>query len=188
IHSARVVVLKTRTSSGDIMPPEGDALVTNQPQTLIVVRTADCVPVLLYEKATGVVGAVHAGWRGAVAGIVTETIRTCVEHFTSKVEQMHVAIRPSIGPCCYEVDEPVIQPLQDRYPGWPDVLRLTSKGKGILDLKQLIHCQVRASGIPENHIGRVDHCTHCREDLFYSYRREGGVMGTMCSGIMLPAA
>ena len=187
IHSTRVVVLKTRMGSGELKQTEGDALVTNQPQTLLVVGTADCVPVLLVEKATGVVGAIHAGWRGAVAGIVSETIRACVEEFGAKPEQMHMAIGPSIGPCCYEVDEPVIEPLRTRYPGWPEVLRHTTEGKGVLDLKQLIHHQIRASGIPEDQIGRLDHCTHCRADLFYSYRREGKVIGTMFSGIMLPA-
>lgn len=188
IHSTRVVVLKNSMSSGELTETEGDALVTNQPQTLIVVRTADCVPVLLVEKATGVVGAIHAGWRGAVAGIVSETIRACVEAFGAKPEQMHMAIGPSIGPCCFEVDEPVIDPLRTRYPAWPDVLRHTSEGKGVLDLKQLIYHQIRDSGIPEGRIGRLDHCTHCRADLFYSYRREGKVLGTMFSGIMLPAS
>ena len=84
IHGTRVVVLKSHMVPGTLEQTEGDALVTNQPQTLIVVRTADCVPVLLVEKARGVVGAIHAGWRGAVAGIVTETIQACVEEFGAK--------------------------------------------------------------------------------------------------------
>jgi polyphenol oxidase len=153
-----------------------------------VVRTADCVPVLFIEKAVGVIGAIHAGWRGAVAGIVFETIRACVEEFGAKAERMHVAIGPSIGPCCYEVDKPVIEPLRTRYPEWPEVLRETTEGKGVLDLKQLIYHQICAHGISEHQIGRLDQCTQCRADLFYSYRREGQVNGTMFSGIMLPAA
>ena len=81
----------------------------------------------------------------------------------------------------------MIEPLRTRYPAWPGVLRETNEGKGVLDLKQLIYHQIRASGIPESQIGRLDHCTHCRADLFFSYRREGQVIGTMFSGIMLPA-
>lgn len=188
IHSTRVVVIHTERGLGALEQTEGDALVTNQPETLVVVRTADCVPVLLVEKTRGVVGAIHAGWRGAVAGIVAETIRACVDEFGAKPEHMHVAIGPSIGPCCYEVDEQVMNPLRSRYPAWPGVLQETTEGKGVLDLKLLIHHQIRASGVPDSQIGRVDHCTHCRSDLFYSYRREGQVIGTMCSGIMLPAA
>lgn len=188
IHSTRVVVLREPVSLGELAQTEGDALITNQPQTLIVVQTADCVPVLLVEKDTGVVGAIHAGWRGAVAGIVTETIATCMEQFGAKAGQMHLAIGPSIGPCCYEVDEPVIEPLRSLYAAWPEVLRETTKGKGVLDLKQLIYRQIRASDIPESQIGRVDYCTYCRADLFHSYRREGRVIGTMLSGIIFSAA
>lgn len=188
IHSTRVVVIHTDRGLGPLEQTEGDALVTDQPETLVVVRTADCVPVLLVDKTRGVVGAIHAGWRGAVAGIVAETIRACVEEFGAKPEQMQMAIGPSIGPCCYEVDEQVMNPLRSRYPAWPGVLRETTEGKGVLDLKQLIHHQIRASGVPDSQIGRVDHCTHCRSDLFYSYRREGQVNGTMCSGIILPGA
>jgi YfiH family protein len=185
IHSTQVVVLRDAMNLGELDQTKGDALVTNHPQILIVVRTADCVPVLLIEEHTGVVGAIHAGWRGAVAGIVTKTIRTCMEEFGAKAGQMQIAIGPSIGPCCYEVDEPVIIPLRNRYSNWPEVLRETTTGKGKLDLKQLIYRQIQASGIPENQIGTVEYCTHCRADLFYSYRREGQVSGTMLSGIML---
>ena len=188
IHSTRVVVIHTHRGLGTLEQTEGDALVTNQPETLVVVRTADCVPVLLVEKARGVVGAIHAGWRGAVGGIVAETIRSCVTEFGAKPEHMHLAIGPSIGPCCYEVDEQVINPLRSRYPAWPGVLQETNQGKGVLDLKQLIYYQIRAGGVPDSQIGRVDHCTRCRDDLFYSYRREGQVNGTMYSGIILPAA
>ncbi|HBP87239.1 MAG TPA: peptidoglycan editing factor PgeF, partial [Nitrospiraceae bacterium] len=185
IHSTRVVVIRGDKGLGTLEQTEGDALITNQPETLVVVRTADCVPVLLVEKTKGVVGAIHAGWRGAVGGIVAETIRACADEFGAKPEHMHLAIGPSIGPCCYEVDDQVINPLRSRYPGWPGVLQETREGKGVLDLKQLIHHQIRASGVPDSQIGRVDHCTHCRSDLFYSYRREGRVNGTMCSGIIL---
>lgn len=188
IHSTTVVVLHDGMKAGALEQTEGDALVTNQPQTLIVVRTADCVPVLLVEHTAGVVAAIHAGWRGALAGIVSDTIRVCMEEFGAKAGRMHLAIGPSIGPCCYEVDEPVIEPLRTRYPGWPAVLRETTKGKGAFDLKQLIYHQICASGIPPHQIGRLDHCTHCRADLFYSYRREGQVRETMFSGIMLPVA
>jgi hypothetical protein len=170
------------------MMPEGeaDALVTNQRNLLLVVRTADCVPVLLVDHKTGVIGAAHAGWRGAIGGIVPRTIQTCVEKFGSEIGNLHVAIGPSIGPCCYEVDSPVIAPLHADYPAWQGVLQKTSDGKGMLDLKQFLWHQVLSSGIPERQVERMEYCTRCREDLFFSYRREGKVIGTMMSGIMLP--
>ena len=186
IHSTRVVVFDGLVKAEVLSQGEGDAMVTNQPQFLLVVRTADCVPVLLVNQKAGIIGAIHAGWRGAVGGIVSKTIQTCVEQFGSDVADMHLAIGPSIGPCCYEVDAQVIDPLQTGYPDWQGVLQETTEGKGMLDLKKLIWHQVLASGIPEHQVERIEECTHCRDDLFYSYRREGRVNGTMMSGIMLP--
>ena len=186
IHSTQVRVIDNPANVGAMSQGEGDALVTNQPQLLLVVRTADCVPVLLIDNELGVIGAIHAGWRGAVDGIVSKTIQTCVEHFGSHVSHLHVAIGPSIGPCCYEVDAQVIEPLKTHYPDWLGVLQKTTNGKGMLDLRRLIWHQVLASGISEQHVEKVEHCTHCRGDLFFSYRREGKVNGTMLNGIMLP--
>ena len=186
IHSTRVVVFDGPVKAEVISQGEGDALVTNQTQFLLVVRTADCVPILLVDHKTGVIGAIHAGWRGAVGGIVAKTIETCVEQFGSNVAHMHMAIGPSIGPCCYEIDAQVIEPLQTCYPDWLGVLQETKEGKGMLDLKKLIWHQILASGIPEQQVERIEECTRCRDDLFFSYRREGKVNGTMMSGIMLP--
>jgi len=185
IHSTRVVVFDSPARPQVMSEGEGDALVTNQPEFLLVVRTADCVPVLLVDSKVGVIGAIHAGWRGAVGGIVPKTIQTCVEQFGAEVADMYVAIGPSIGPCCYEVDAQVIRPLQAGYPDWLGVLQETESVRGMLDLKKLIWHQTLASGIPEHQVERMEYCTHCREDLFFSYRREGKVNGTMLSGIML---
>ncbi len=186
IHSTRVVVFDGPVKIGVMTEGEADALVTNQPNFLLVVRTADCVPVLLVDHKTGVIGAIHAGWRGAVGGIVPTTIQACVEQCGADVAQMHVAIGPSIGPCCYEVDAPVLELLRKGYPDWLGVLQETTADKARLDLKKLIWHQILASGIPEHQVERMEHCTSCREDLFFSYRREGKVNGTMLSGIMLP--
>ena len=186
IHSTWITVFDRPVIAGVMPQGEGDALVTNQPQCLLVVRTADCVPVLLVNRKTGIIGAIHVGWRGAVGGIAPKTIQTCVEQFGANVAHMHVAIGPSIGSCCYEVDAQVIEPLQSGYPDWPGVLQETTAGKGMLDLKMLIWHQILASGVPEHQVERMEHCTCCRGDLFFSYRREGKVHGTMMSGIMLP--
>jgi len=188
IHSTQVTVLDRPLTPGVLTPGEGDALVTNQPHAFLVVRTADCVPVLLVDHEAGVIGAIHAGWRGAVGGIVPKTIQTCVEQLGAEVARMHVAIGPSIGFCCYEVDGPVIEPLHTHYPDWVGVFQETTAGKGMLDLKKLIWHQILASGVPEHQVERLEHCTRCREDLFFSYRREGKVNGTMMSGIMLPGS
>ena len=186
IHSTRVVVFDSPVKLGMLSEGEGDALVTNQPGFLLVVRTADCVPVLFVDHTARVIGAIHAGWRGTVDGIVSKTIQVSVERFGTDMAHIHMVIGPSIGPCCYEVDSPVIEPLRTRYPDWHGVLQETTAGKGMLDLKKLIWHQILASGIPAQQVEQMTYCTHCRDDLFFSYRREGKVYGTMMSGIMLP--
>src|SRR5512146_41167 len=162
-----------------------DALVTDQPGVTVAVRTADCVPVLVYDRRRRAVAAIHAGWRGAVAGIVPRTIELMVSRFKSVETDLRVSIGPSAGPCCYEVDETVLAPLRSELPDWQALLRDHRGSKARLDLKALVRRQVAQLGIRPEHITGVNLCTICHGDLFYSYRREGRVNGTMLSGITL---
>ncbi len=188
IHSTEVVVVSPTAIPGPLDVSEADALVTNRRDTLLVVRTADCVPILLVDAQSTVVAAIHAGWRGAVGGILLRTIHVCRTLFGVQVNHLKVMIGPSIGPCCYEVDEAVIQPLREGFGFWEEVLSEKQHAKAKLDLKKLIYLQAREEGVPEGNISSIKHCTYCRADLFFSYRREGQVKGTMVSGIMIPAA
>jgi YfiH family protein len=158
---------------------------TDQPGVMVTVRTADCVPVLLHDPARRAVAAVHAGWRGALGGIVPRTIATMAERFGSVPAALRVAVGPSAGPCCYEVDEPVLAGLRASVPDWPSVLRVHRPGRALLDLRLLVRLQAEAAGVPADSIQAVNLCTICRPALFHSYRRDGEVRGTMVSGIML---
>ena len=186
IHSTRVAVFDSPVKAEVMAQGEGDALVTNQPQLLLVVRTADCVPVLLVDHKIGVIGAIHAGWRGAVGGIVPKPFR----YAWNTLAQM----RPTCMWLLVLRSAPVVMKSMPRwlnlckpgYPDWLGVLQETTEGKAMLDLKKLIWHQILASGISEQQIERIEECTRCRDDLFFSYRREGKVNGTMMSGIMLP--
>ncbi len=186
IHSTRVVAVPPTAVSIPLDSPEGDALLTNHPGILLVVRTADCVPILFSELTSKVVGAIHAGWRGTVDGIVEHTFKEAVDRFPLNVSKVRAMIGPSIGLCCYEIDEAVMRPLRQGCKYWEDVLRPSRESHAHLDLKTLIFRKLTDMGIPDDHISLVDHCTACRSDLYYSYRREGRVNGTMMSGIMLP--
>ena len=119
-----------------------DALVTDQPGVTVAVRTADCAPVLVYDRHRGAVAAIHAGWRGAVAGIVPKTIQMMVSRFSIAESDLRVSIGPSAGPCCYEVDEAVLAPLRSGCSEWPSVLRDDRGTKAKLDLKALVRRQV----------------------------------------------
>ena len=164
----------------------GDALVTNQPNLLVLVRTADCVPILVADMKRRVIAAIHAGWRGTLSGIVSKTLSVLQTQFDTRVNDVRVGIGPSIGVCCFEVDGPVMQPLRATVPFWEDVVeKAGTADKAMLNLKKLIAWQLAQCGIGETAISQVDSCTKCQPDMFYSYRREGRVNGTMMSGIML---
>ncbi len=185
VHGTDVLSIDRPLKVGERFVEGYDAVLTNQAETLLTIQTADCVPVLLMDSPGGVVGAVHAGWRGAVHGIVAKSIQKMVERFGADLASLHVAIGPSAGHCCYEVDTPVIEQLTPDVSNASTILRRTSPGTGQLDLRELIRWQAASLGVAEDHIHTVDICTICRSDLFFSYRREGKVHGSMVSGIML---
>ncbi|MCX5724057.1 MAG: peptidoglycan editing factor PgeF [Nitrospirae bacterium] len=185
VHGTDALVVDRPLTESDQFPGGWDALVTDQPGVTVAVRTADCVPVLVHDPRRRVVAAIHAGWRGAVAGIVPKTLALMAARFGSTTSDLRISIGPSAGPCCYEVDEPVLDQLRAGLPDWQSVLRDYEGSKARLDLKTLIRRQVEAEGLPAASISSVNLCTICHEDLFYSYRREGRVKGTMVSGITL---
>jgi len=186
VHGTNALLVDRPIEAGKTFAGEWDAVITNQPGVLVTVKTADCVPILLYDPIQHVVAAIHSGWRGSVAGIVPKTLMRMQQEFGSEPGSIHVAIGPSAGSCCYEVDDAVLKPLQS-YSFWKSVVRETARGRALLDLREFVRRQTLAAGVPDQNVWAVDHCTICRPELFFSYRREGVVKDTMTSGIMLSA-
>jgi YfiH family protein len=185
VHGTDVLIIDQPMQAQGSYPGGWDAIVTNQPGVWLTIRTADCVPVLMYDPHRKVVAAIHAGWRGAVGRIVSVTVNALRHRFGSQASMLHVGIGPSAGPCCYEIDEPVLSPLRRDHPQWRQVTRERGEHKAMLDLQGLVRMQVEAGGVPASQVHSLGLCTICRPDLFYSYRREGRVTATMVSGIML---
>ena len=185
VHGTDALVVDQPIRQGESFDGVWDALVTNQPGVMVTVQTADCVPVLLHDPVQRVVAAVHAGWRGAVAGIVPKTVALLVSRFGVTVERLRMAIGPSAGPCCYEVDEPVLSRLREVFPEWRDVVEPVGTERARLDLRAFVRRQGLADGLQAERIVTVNACTICHPDLFFSYRREGVVKATMVNGIAL---
>ncbi len=185
VHGTDALVVDYPVASGHVFDGGWDALVTNQPGVMVTVRTADCVPVLLHDPVRRVVAAIHAGWRGAVAGIVPKTVALLVNRFGATTDRLRMAIGPSAGPCCYEVDEPVLTRLRDVCPEWHSVVSPVDTQKARLDLRAFVRRQALADGLDAERIATVNACTICQPDLFFSYRRDGVVRATMVSGIAL---
>lgn len=160
-----------------------DALAADCPHLLLVVSTADCLPLLFFDPRRRVIAAVHAGWRGSLRGVARQTVTTVMREFACHPGDLIVGLGPSIGPCCYEVGGEVLSPLRETCPYWGKLVVPGSNGKGRLDLKEWNRRQLRDMGI--QNIFSLDFCTACRPDLFASYRRGGPGTSSMLSGIML---
>lgn len=169
IHSAACVPAAGRTG----VLGEGDALLENTPGSVVAVKTADCIPVLLVDERLRAVAAVHAGWRGAAARIVARAVEAMGERFGTRPADLHAAIGPGIGPCCYEVGPEVAA----QFPGQPRA----GKPGGRLDLVDEAARQLADGGVTPARIHASYLCTRCRSDEFHSFRRDREAAGRMHS-------
>jgi YfiH family protein len=167
IHSASVLVVEGTGLAGP-----GDALVTERAGVTLSVRTADCYPILLVDVDSRVIAAVHAGWRGTSAGIVTEALRkmAALRPMHAAPDRVWAVIGPGIGACCYEVGAEVAQ-------------LFGHSGAGRIDLAEANRRQLYDAGVPDRNIEVLRHCTRCDAERFHSYRRDQHRAGRMISWI-----
>ncbi len=164
---------------------DSDGLFTDQPGILLTSFYADCVPLYFFDPQNRLIGLAHAGWRGTVLNIAGKMVRAW-EELGSKPEDIRTAIGPSIGPCCYEVDEKVAAPIRQLLPeNWNEVLIPVSKGHYRVNLQKTNQILLEQAGILSKHIEITEYCTGCRTDMFFSHRKEGGRTGRMASFIGL---
>jgi len=157
-------------------PPDADARVTGQPGTLLAIETADCLPVLIVDPIRRRAAAAHAGWRGTVARVAQSAARAMVDAGSNAADLL-VALGPSIGPCCYEVGPEV----EAAFGPWGAGFFVAGADRKHLDVPAANLAQLEEVGIDPAHIDSVRQCTKCREDLFFSYRRDGAHAGRMIS-------
>jgi hypothetical protein len=169
-HSNRCVVVE---HAPDDEPPTCDALVTCGPGVMLGVQTADCAPVLIFDSRTRALGAVHAGWRGTLARIVEETMKSMNARFGTRGEDCHVAIGPAIGSCCYEASSEVTEPFRRQF-HYAElcISNHAASGKAHLDLIEANVRQLLECAVPRSQIYLSDRCTACDPQLFFSYRRD----------------
>lgn len=161
-----------------------DALITNEPNLPLMLFFADCVPVLIADPVHQAVGLSHAGWKGSVAKIGQKTVLYMQEHFGTRPEDCLVGIAPSIGPCCYEVDDVVADKVKTGFSYWQDLL--TPRGdRWRLDLWKTNQRQLIDIGVKPENIAVSEVCTACNRELFFSYRAENGLTGRLSAVISL---
>ena len=181
VHGRRVQLVTGEEDPQQVWQEDSDALVSDTPGCGLGVVTADCVPLLLASRLDGrrAVAAVHAGWRGIVGGVIQATLARLTESFGCQPGDLVAATGPCIGPCCYQVGEEVA----GQFSGIPGAV--VPQGEGArphLDLPAAVSHVLGENGVQVSHAGL---CTRCREDLFYSYRRDAAGTGLQMSVIAL---
>lgn len=159
-----------------------DGLITNTRGIPLMLRFADCVPILLYDPIHHAIGIAHAGWRGTVSKVLTNTVKAMQDAFNTQPREVRACIGPSIGPCCYEIGADVQEKVERAFPETFELL--LSKNSSIhLDLWQANAVQLRALGVEQIEIAGV--CTADHTHDFYSWRREQAHTGRFAALIAL---
>jgi YfiH family protein len=181
VHKTRIVNVSHKTLKEEVM--ETDALITNEKNICIAVMSADCVPILLYDRKNKAVGAVHSGWKGTVAKILEKTLHQMQSQFGTKGEDVIAGIGPSVSQPSYEVGEEVVEAVTNAFGKESGLMIPKANGKAHLDLWKANEIQLREFGVDPSQIEISDLCTVKNNHYFFSARK--GDAGRFAAGIML---
>lgn len=190
VHGTAVVIKRRgdEISRWTTERPRADIILTDDPAVAVAVQVADCVPVLIADRRTGAVAAVHAGWRGTAARVAQMAVRALGEAFGSRPADLVAALGPGIGPCCYEVGSELLDVFAAA--GHPPADRdrwfvRSEDGRVRFDVPLANRDQLASAGLTPGAIHVAGLCTASHPELFYSYRREGQGTGRIV-GVIKP--
>jgi len=186
VHGNRTCQLVGDEAAEDVRERSGDAILSRCPDLACCVRVADCVPILIGDQFSGEAAAVHAGWRGAVAGVVPAAVAELASG-GGKPARMVAAIGPHISLAAFEVSEPVAAQLASASTA-ADVVDRSRSPRPHVDLGRLIRAQLREAGLADDAIDDIRGCTVGEPDSFFSYRRDGKRSGRHLAAIVPRAA
>jgi YfiH family protein len=192
VHGVKVARVRAGDDPAALARLEADAVYTSDPGVPLGVYVADCIPMLIADRRTGACAAVHAGWRGTVAGIAPAAVRTLVRELGSRPADLSIALGPAIGPCCFEVGTEVVAAFATALSDFPDAEVVLPSPRGVpgkwhVDLKGANRLMLVAAGVPEEAIDAGPECTFCDRERFFSYRRDREQTGQLMGVIALLA-
>ena len=173
IHQANVAIIDDSSSLKEI--PATDAMITNLSDTPLMVFSADCPSIILYDPQENLLALIHSSWRSMFRGIISKTIDLLSEKFHSQRKNIIAGIGPGAGVCCYQIDQNFIDIISER----AELLKFVTKNDKLgltYDLPSAINDCLLRGGIPSGNIERMNICTICDEN-FFSFRREGNNAG-----------
>lgn len=181
VHSSRVFCVESKPSKR----LEGDALVTNRPYLLLIIQTADCLPVFFVDKNQKVIAAVHTGWRGSSQRIIPKVIQAMRNHYGTHPSSLLAALGPCIGTRCYPVGEEVRSKFKSKKFFYPASQKANNREHGYyFDLRGANREQLIKCGLKENNVFSLHVCNHCHPRM-YSYRSQKNESGRLLNFIGL---
>lgn len=182
VHGTTIRRVHAGEERAEVARHEADGLCSDVPGLVLGVFVADCVPVLLADARTGACAAVHAGWRGTVAGILPQAVHTLAREFGARPEDLRVVLGPAIGPCCFEVGLEVVDALESAIPDARacGIVRPSPRSavdKAHVDLHAANRFLLEGAGVPADGIDGFAACTRCDRERFFSFRRDGASTG-----------
>jgi YfiH family protein len=182
VHGPVIARVRAGDSPDAIARLEADGLCSDAPGVTLGVFVADCVPALLADARTGAFAAVHAGWRGTVAGVLPAAVRALAAELGARPGDLRIALGPAIGPCCFEVGDEVVAAFgalfaDARARGIVLPSPRGVPGKSHVDLKAANRLLLERAGVAPENIDAGPECTHCEPARFFSFRRDGSSTG-----------
>lgn len=182
VHGTTVHAVAPPHERSDTLSLQGDAVAAQDACVACGVRVADCAPVLLADRSSGTVAAVHSGWRGTQQNVVRHTVRFLREYVDTPLDLV-AAVGPHIETCCFEVGHDVAALLSRASPV-ADTVRIGPRGRPHVDLRRILHAQLIEAGVRHDDIEHVRGCTVCQKNHFFSYRRDGQRSGRLLAAIV----
>jgi YfiH family protein len=181
VHGADIARVRAGDAPEDVARLRADGLCSDRPDVALAVFVADCVPALVADPRTGAFAAVHAGWRGTVAGVLPAAVRALEEHFGARPGDLRVALGPAIGPCCFEVGPEVVEAFERGISGAREagvvLAPVATDDKPRVDLKRANRLLLERAGVAPEAIDAGEECTSSDRARFFSYRRDRGATG-----------
>lgn len=171
IHSTNIEVFKTESKDKLVKIEETDGVITKEKGAVLIAVTADCCPMIFVDKNKEIIGISHQGWRGSVKRMAQKMVNKMKE-LGSDIDKIKVAIGPSIGECCYDIDDDRYYEFKEEFDGYSGKIFHHRQGKWYLNLSLLNYLLLIEIGIKKENIDYFPFCTKCDKERFFSFRRD----------------